>query len=324
MGLKLNSFKKIVVIAIGGNSLITDNKKSSSFEEQFATVRLTCKNIARLVKLGYKVVITHGNGPQIGDILIRSYLTRKQLPEIPLDIAGAITQGFIGYMIQHSIKNELLKLNLKKDVVTVITQVLVSKDDPAFKRPTKPIGPFYSKKEATQLQKELDWIMKEDAGRGYRRMVSSPTPIKIIEANQIKTLLENETIVIACGGGGIPVIYNDKGKLTPVPAVIDKDLSSQLLASEIDADIFIISTSVAYVYLNYNKPNQKALTNLKLSELIRYYENNEFAEGSMKPKIKAVIKFLQENPNHRLAIITNPENIVKALKNKYIGTKITK
>ncbi|MCS7257868.1 MAG: carbamate kinase [candidate division WOR-3 bacterium] len=318
----LHNTSKKVVLAIGGNSLIKNSKKTPSYEEQLETVRLTCRNIAQLVKLGYKVAITHGNGPQVGDVLIRSYYTRKHLPEISLEFANAITQGLIGYMIQLALKNELKRLNINKDVVTVITQVVVSKNDPAFNNFTKPIGPFYSQKEARILEKEFGWIMKEDAGRGFRRLVSSPTPKEIVEINEIRTLLDNDTIVITCGGGGIPVI-NENNELKPVPAVIDKDLTSALLATLIDADLLIISTGVKNVYLNFNKPNQKPLYNLKLSQLLKYQKDNHFPEGSMGPKIQAIINFLKNNSKPKTAIITNPENILKSLKYKNIGTKVT-
>ncbi|MEO0072458.1 MAG: carbamate kinase [candidate division WOR-3 bacterium] len=315
------SQNKKVVVAIGGNSLILDNKNNTSYEKQLQTVKLTCQNIAQLVKLGYKVAITHGNGPQVGDILIRSYYTRKHLPEISLEFANAITQGLIGYMIQQTLKNELKKLNINKGVVTVITQVVVSKDDPAFKNYTKPIGPFYNEKEARILEKEFGWVMKEDAGRGFRRLVCSPKPKEIVEINEIRQLIDNDCIVIACGGGGIPVVYENQ-KLKPVPAVIDKDLSSSLLASLIDAELLVISTGVKCVYLNYNKPNQKPLHHVKLRELIQYHRDNQFPAGSMGPKIEAIINFLSNNTKPREAIITNPENIVKALKAKNIGTRV--
>ncbi|MCX8015092.1 MAG: carbamate kinase, partial [candidate division WOR-3 bacterium] len=256
--------QKKIVIAIGGNSLISTNKNISNEKDRshfdFTAIEETTKNIAKIIKDGHRVVITHGNGPQVGDILIRSYLTRKFLPEITLDMANAITQSEIGYLIQLSLKNQLMKLKLDVTIVTIVTQVLVDKNDKAFSNYTKPVGPFYSKKEAFELQKKNNWVMKEDAGRGYRRLVSSPKPIKIIGLDAILQLISAGIVVIACGGGGIPA-YFDNGKLKPCQAVIDKDLTSALLAKQIDANIFLISTGVKQAYLNFNKPNQKPLNN---------------------------------------------------------------
>ncbi|MCX8014989.1 MAG: carbamate kinase, partial [candidate division WOR-3 bacterium] len=283
------SEQEIIVIAIGGNSLVKNGRQSASLAEQKQTIQETTENIAKIVKLGYKVLITHGNGPQVGDILIRSFLTRKHLAEIPLDVANAITQSEIGYLIQQSLKNEFLKRKLNKDVVTIITQVIVDKNDPAFNQFTKPVGPFYSKKEAITLQQERKWIMQEDAGRGYRRMVSSPKPKSIVEINEIIYLLSNDIIVIAGGGGGIAV-YEDKNKLLkPLPAVIDKDLTSALIGTLINAKTLIISTSIDRVYLNFNKPNQKPLLKVTKNQALKYLDEGHFQEGSMKPKIVAGI-----------------------------------
>ena len=312
-----------IVIAIGGNSLIKDNGHSASFSEQLQTVSETSLNIAKIVKQGYRVVITHGNGPQVGDILIRSYLTRQHLPDIPLDIANAITQSEIGYMIQQSIKNELLKQKCNAQVVTIVTQVVVDKKDKAFKYYTKPVGPFYPKKEAVILEKERKWTMREDAGRGFRRLVSSPEPKEIVELETIKTLLQSGAIVIAGGGGGIPVFRENNHCLVPAAAVIDKDLTSALLANFIDADTLLISTSIDRVYLNFNKPNQKSLYKMSLTQAKEYFQQGHFAQGSMGPKIAAAIKFLQTKNRRRQVIITNPNNLVKSLTDKKIGTRIT-
>ncbi|MCX7784659.1 MAG: carbamate kinase [candidate division WOR-3 bacterium] len=324
-----------IVIAIGGNSLLRNGNKPPSFFDQFETVQETCANIAEIVCHHNQVVITHGNGPQVGTALIRSYLTRNHLPEIPLEIATALTQAEIGYMIQLSLKNELAKHkdmiqpNLKNEstkckcpfnIVTVITQVLVDKDDPGFSNYTKPVGPFYSQKEAFALQAERNWIMKEDAGRGFRRMVASPKPKSIVEINIIKSLIEDNHIVIAAGGGGIPVIQ-ENNHLKPIPAVIDKDLTSALLADLIDANCLIISTSIDKVYLNFNTNNQIPLNTINLKQAIEYLNQGHFAEGSMKPKIQALIKFIEKDRS-RFGIITNPSNIATALTNNTIGTRI--
>jgi carbamate kinase len=310
-----------IVIAIGGNSLIKNSKQISTFQEQLQTVQETAKNIAKIVRIGYRAVITHGNGPQVGDILIRSFLTRNLLPDIPLEMANAITQSQVGFMIQQSLRNELIYCKCDTEIVTVVTQVVVSKKDSAFINYTKPVGPFYSKKEAYGLQNERKWVMREDAGRGYRRMVSSPTPIRIVEIDTIRTLIDNNTIVIAGGGGGIPVIQTKNNKYSSVAAVIDKDLTSALLAEEIAADVFLISTSIDCVYLNYNKPNQKALQKITLLQAEEYYKQGHFESGSMGPKIMAAIKFLVSRPKGQV-IITNPINIANSIIDTKSGTRI--
>jgi carbamate kinase len=276
---------------------------------------------AKIVRQGYRVVITHGNGPQVGDILIRSYLTRLHLPDIPLDMANAITHSEIGYMIQQSLKNELLKCRYNVNVATVVTQVLVDKKDRAFSKYSKPVGPFYSKKEAFALESERKWVMREDAGRGYRRLVSSPMPKEIVEIRVIRALIESGVIVIACGGGGIPVFFDSHHKFVPAAAVIDKDLSSSLLSNLIDADILLISTGINRVFLSFNKPNQQPLYQITLSQAKKYFRQGYFESGSMGPKIDAAIKFLQSG-NNRTVIITNPSNIASAIFDKRIGTRI--
>lgn len=318
-----NYNNKTAVIAIGGNSLIKNGKQSASFDEQMETVRQTTAQIADIIEQGYRVVITHGNGPQVGDILIRSYLTRHHLPDIPLEMANAITQSEIGYMIQQSLKNELLKRNVNRDIVTIITQVVVGKNDPAFTNYTKPVGPFYSKRDAFALQAERKWVMKEDAGRGFRRMISSPAPRSIVEINDIIALLRANSVVIAGGGGGIPVIRTTRNQLCSVAAVIDKDLTSALLANLINADILLISTGIDRVYLNFNKPNQKPLCQITTAQATAYINQNHFGQGSMQPKIQAALIFLS-NKNNRIAIITNPKNIGKSINDNRIGTRITK
>lgn len=310
---------RIALVALGGNSLIADPSKIS-FADQYATVKAAISNLLELIKLEYGLVITHGNGPQVGFTLLRSHLARNRLPEIPLDAANALTQAEIGYMIQLALKNELARSKINRLVTTIVTQVIVDKNDPSFENPTKPIGPFYTKKEAFMLQKELGWILKEDAGRGFRRFVASPEPLEIVEAQSILTLLQAGVIVIAAGGGGIPVIKTNSG-FTGIAAVIDKDLASSLLASTIGAGLFLISTSVEKVYQNYNRPDQKPIDEMTVAEAKSLYRDGHFAVGSMGPKIDAAIRFLDKGG--KLVIITNPTNIAAAIKGN-AGTKIVR
>ena len=309
--------ERILVIAIGGNSLIRD-PQHTSFQSQKETVLDTCKNIVDLIEEGFGMVITHGNGPQVGLELLRSYLTRNFLPEIPLDICNAITQAEIGYMIQQALDNVFSKKGIKKEVLTIITQVVVDKDDPAFSNPTKPVGPFYTKTEALELQKKRDWRVMEDAGRGYRRVVPSPKPLEIIEAPEIKRLVSSGAVVIGVGGGGIPVI-KEKKKLRGVSAVIDKDLASALLASQIGAEVLLISTAVEYVYYDYNKPSQKSLRILTVEQVEKLLRENQFPPGSMEPKMRAAVDFLKKGG--REVIITDPENLKRGVKGE-TGTRI--
>jgi len=310
---------KIALVALGGNSLIADSSKIS-FADQYATVKETVRNLLELIKSDYGLVITHGNGPQVGFTLLRSHLARNRLPEIPLDAANALTQAEIGYMIQLAINNELVQNRINRSVTTVVTQVVVDKNDPSFQNPTKPIGPFYTKKEASVLQKELGWVLKEDAGRGFRRFVASPKPLEIVEAKPILTLLQAGVIVIAVGGGGIPVLKTNSG-FKGIAAVIDKDLASSLLASTIGAELFLISTSVAKVFRNYNRPDQKPIDEMTVEEAKALYQAGHFAVGSMAPKIEAAISFLDKGG--KLVIITNPINIALALKGD-AGTRIVR
>ena len=302
---------KKVVIAIGGNSLIKD-KQHQSVEDQYQAAYETSVHIAGLIKKGYNVVVTHGNGPQVGFILLRSELSKNVLHEVPLDFCGADTQGSIGYTIQQTLGNNLKKLGLDKKVVTVVTQVLVDKNDPSFQNPSKPIGPFYNKEEALKLQQERGWDIKEDAGRGYRRVVPSPIPKQIIEEDAIKCLVEQGFIVVGVGGGGIPVIEDENGNLKGVAAVIDKDRASSLLATRIQADMFIISTAVEKVYLNFGKPDQKPIDQMTVAEAKKYMEEGHFKPGSMLPKIESAIHYL-EQVKHGKVIITNPENLERAV-----------
>ncbi len=310
---------KLAVIALGGNSLIKD-KDHQSVQDQYDAAYQSCEHIVDLIESGYTVVLTHGNGPQVGFILLRSEMARGALHEVPLDSCGADTQGALGYQFQQALGNIMKLRNIKRQSATVVTQVVVDKDDPAFKNPTKPIGSFYSAEEA-QERKKQGWNMVEDAGRGWRRVVASPMPVEIVEEDAIKTLIKNDFIVICTGGGGIPVIRNHRGLLEGTAAVIDKDYASALLAGNINANVFIISTAVEKVYLNYGTPEQKGLDNITLSELKKYAQEGHFKPGSMLPKIQAAISFL-ENGGEK-ALITDPANMKRAVAGE-TGTHITR
>lgn len=311
---------KKAVIAVGGNSLIKD-KNHQSVPEQYNAVCETVRHVAGMVEKGYNVVMTHGNGPQVGFILRRSEIARTELHEVPLDSCGADTQGAIGYQIQQAFYNEFKKRGINKGVATVVTQVLVDKNDDAFKKPTKPIGSFMSKDEADKKVQQEGWNVKEDAGRGYRRVVASPMPKRIVELDAVKKLIDSDFIVIAVGGGGIPVIEEDGGTLKGTAAVIDKDFASALLAAEIKADIFMITTGVEKVCINYNKPDQKTVDSMTLAEAEKYLAEGQFPAGSMGPKIEAAIMFLKNGGEK--VIITSPEFVEKAI-NGQTGTLITK
>jgi len=302
---------RFAVLAIGGNSLIK-NKNRIALSWQYEAVKETAKYIAELIAEGLSMVITHGNGPQVGFLYRRGELARSELPLIPLDICGADTQGAIGYMIQKALLNEFRMRGITKRVASVVTQTIVDRDDPSFEYPTKPIGSFMSEEEALANQKEFGWQVVEDAGRGFRRVVPSPIPRKIIELDLIKLLVESGYIVIAAGGGGIPVIRNEHGDLEGVEAVIDKDLGSSLLARNLGADTFIISTSVDAVYLNFGRKDQKPVRRANLSEIKQFLAEEHFRPGSMKPKIEAIIQFLEGSGKN--AIITSPENLLKAIR----------
>lgn len=302
---------KTAVIAIGGNSLIKDKTKTG-VEHQWGAVVETAKHIVEMIKAGWRVVITHGNGPQVGFILRRNELAAQVegMHTTPMDVIGADTQGSIGYMLQQALDNQLRKHGVRRGVVTVVTQTLVDRDDPAFKNPNKPIGAFMEQDEA---QKFIDdgWDVVEDAGRGYRRVVASPIPIEIIELDAINALVERNFVVICAGGGGIPVIRNEQGNLRGVNAVIDKDRGTCLLSIGLKADLFVISTAVEKVALNFGKPDQVDLDRMTLADARRYMLEGHFAPGSMYPKIEAVIDFLERGGPK--AIITNPDNIARAM-----------
>jgi carbamate kinase len=309
---------RLAVLAIGGNSLIKD-KNHIALSWQYEAVKETSKYIAELISEGLSMVITHGNGPQVGFLYRRGELARHELPLIPLDICGADTQGAIGYMIQKALLNEFRERGIAKKVTVVVTQTIVDREDPSFEHPTKPIGSFMSEKEALANKKEFGWQVMEDAGRGLRRVVPSPIPREIVELDVIKLLVESGYIVIAAGGGGIPVIRNEQGDLEGVEAVIDKDLGSSLLARNLGAEIFIISTVVDTVYLNFGKENQKPIRWATLPEIRRYLAEGHFKPGSMRPKIEAIIQFLEDGVKR--AIITSPENLLRAVRGE-CGTTI--
>lgn len=311
---------KVAVIAIGGNSLIKD-KQHQTVADQYEAARETCTHIAAMIERGWNVVVSHGNGPQVGFILRRSELAAHELHEIPLDVCGADSQGAIGYALQQNLYNHFRRLGIPKQAATVVTQTEVDRHDPAFQNPSKPIGSFMDEAQA-QRRRDEGWAVIEDAGRGWRRVVPSPLPKRIVEEEAIKHLIAAGIIVIAVGGGGIPVVADEDGNLKGIAAVIDKDYASSLLASSIGADLFIISTAVEKVALNYGKPNQEWLDHLTLAQTKTYLaEGGHFAKGSMAPKIQAVVNFLERGGKE--AIITNPENLERALAGK-TGTRITK
>ena len=309
---------KLIVIAIGGNSLIEDSKHVT-VASQYEAANKTAKHIARLVKAGNRVVIAHGNGPQVGYILRRAEIASQELHTVPLDSSVADTQGAIGYQLQMALDNQMALDGIKKNIATVVTQVEVRDDDPSFKKPTKPIGSFMSQEVALEHKEKDNWNVVEDAGRGYRRVVASPKPVSIIELETIKCLLDNGIIVIAAGGGGIPVVKNSDGTLSGREAVIDKDLAAAMLAKDLKADMFVISTAVPKVCLNFGKPNQQTLDTISTKDAEKYMAEGHFAPGSMLPKIQALTDFVKSTGN--MGIVTDPENLYDAVYGD-MGTKI--
>jgi len=308
------------VIAIGGNSLITD-AEHKSVADQYEAAGETGHHIASLIASGWDVAVTHGNGPQVGFILRRSELSSHELHEVPLDVCGADTQGAIGYALQQNLRNDFVAKGVEKSVATVVTQVEVDTDDPAFANPSKPIGSFMEEAEAFRRRDEDGWDIVEDAGRGWRRVVASPQPIRVVELDVVKQLLDAGVVVITVGGGGIPVISDEDGNLVGVPAVIDKDLASALLAGLIDADLLIISTAVEKCALNFGTPEQRWIDEFTLAEVKQYLDEGvHFAEGSMAPKMRAVVQFLENGGKQ--ALITDPPNIERAMAHE-TGTWIT-
>lgn len=311
---------RIVVIAIGGNSLISD-KQHQTVEDQYQAAKETAEHIASVIGEGWSVAISHGNGPQVGFILRRSELAAHELHEVPLDVCGADTQGAIGYALQQNLHNYFQRMGINKTVATIVTQVEVSANDPAFKNPSKPIGSFMEEPQAMRRRDEEGWEVVEDAGRGWRRVVASPKPQRIVEEPAIKQLIDDGIVVITVGGGGIPVVANKDGELRGVAAVIDKDFASALLATNIGAEMFLMSTGVEKCALNFGKPNQEWIDHMTVDEAKRYLaEGTHFAKGSMAPKIQASIEFLERGGKH--VVITTPSNIDRALAGK-TGTHIT-
>lgn len=309
--------KERIVIALGGNAIQSGD---ATAEAQQEALKLTAKQLIEIIKLGYQVAITHGNGPQVGNILLQQINSdSNQTPAMPLDTCGAMSEGMIGYWLDNEIDVVLNKHKIDKDVVAIVTRVEVDPDDQAFKNPSKPIGPFYTEEEAKRQMEETGAVFIEDAGRGWRRVVPSPTPISILEHRVIKNLVDNGNIVISAGGGGIPV-YRKDGELIGVEAVIDKDYASEKLGELIDADILMILTGVDHVFVNYNQPNQQAIEEISVEEMKKYMKEGQFARGSMLPKVEAAVQFVESKPG-RKAIITSLERAIDAISGK-CGTRI--
>ncbi len=308
----------LIVLAIGGNSLIVD-PQHKTVDDQYQSAAETCRHIVKLLRNGHQVVVTHGNGPQVGFIMRRGEIAAHELHLVPLDSCVADTQGAIGYHIQRAMFNAMLDDEKPIPVATVVTQVLVDRDDPAFQKPSKPIGSFMDKELAEQREKNQGWNIVEDAGRGYRRVVPSPMPKKIMEVGAIRQLLDSNFVVVAAGGGGIPVVENSDGTLDGAEAVIDKDLASSLLANDLSADLLFITTAVEKVFLNFGKPDQQAIDTMTVAQAREYIDAGHFAPGSMKPKVEAVLQFIEGGGKE--GIITDPYNIMRAMAGE-TGTRI--
>ena len=308
-----------IVIALGGNALQSKNSAPTA-EAQLEVVKQTCEYVAELSAAGHELAVVHGNGPQVGRIVLASETAKDVVPVMPFDVCGAMSQGYIGYHIQQALRQSLAKRNVDVPVVTLLTQVVVDAADPAFQKPTKPIGAFYTKEEAEELAATKGYSMKEDAGRGWRRVVASPIPQKIVEIGEVKKLW-NDTIVVTCGGGGIPVIEKEDGSLEGTAAVIDKDFAAELLAEQVGADALVILTEVEKVAINWGKPNQENLGHMTLAQAQQYVEEGHFAPGSMLPKVQAAMKFVTANPGKK-AIITSLNKAIEAMEGK-TGTVVT-
>ncbi|MGB9720465.1 MAG: carbamate kinase [bacterium] len=308
---------KKAVIALGGNAISSTGR--DDIHVQFANTRKSLEVVVELIKQGYHLAITHGNGPQVGNALLRVERTAQEIPALPLGVIVADTEGGMGYMIEQSLQNKLKKFGIERDVVTIVTQIIVDANDPSIINPTKFVGPFYNEKQAKKLAELFNWTIKEDPGRGYRRVVPSPIPTKIVNSRIIKYLVEQGVIVIAAGGGGIPVYMEVDGSYEGIDGVIDKDLASAVLAIEIKAQILAILTAVDYVYLNYKKPDEKRLERITLSEAKKYLNEGHFPSGSMGPKIEAAIRFLEAGGNE--VIITSLQKAIDAFLGN-LGTKI--
>ncbi len=314
------------VVALGGNCILRVGQKGT-IEEQYENLRRTAEQLLGLLSGKSRIVVTHGNGPQVGNLLLASTMARAVVPPMPLDICGAATEGFMGYMIQNTLANCLRQAGAPHNITTVISQVVVDRNDPAFQSPSKPIGPFYTESEAARLRDEKGWHIVQDSARGYRRVVASPIPVSLQQARIIKSMLDAGEIVVAVGGGGIPCIREQNRNLSGVEAVIDKDYASARLAIEIDADVLFILTAVEHVYRDFATPRQKALKNLTVAESKKLLDEGQFGKGSMEPKIRAAVMFLEEADSNRgrvrEVIITLPETALAALQGK-TGTRITR
>lgn len=308
-----------IVVALGGNALQSGGGPATA-QAQLEVVRKTCEHIAAISGRGYEIAVVHGNGPQVGRIVMASEAAEDVTPAMPFDVCGAMSQGYIGYHIQQCLKYALNRSNRNIPVVTVATQVIVDANNPAFQDPAKPIGPFYTEEEARKLEREKGYTMKEDAGRGYRRVVASPLPRRIVEIEAVRQLWDH-SIVITCGGGGIPVVENPDGTLEGVAAVIDKDFAAELLAEEVKADMLMILTEVEKVAVNFNEPDQRDLSSMTLAEAAKYVDDGQFPAGSMLPKVEAAMKFVRRFPDKK-AVITSLDKAVDALEGK-TGTVIT-
>lgn len=314
----MNEGKTRIVVALGGNAL-QSSKGEATAEAQLAVVQKTCEYLVDLIRKGYEIVIVHGNGPQVGRILLASETAKDVVPAMPFDVCGAMSQGYIGYHIQQALSQKLRESGMDLPVATIVTQVAVDPQDPAFQNPSKPIGPFYSEAEAKKLAEEKGYSVKEDAGRGWRRVVPSPKPVDILEKKTIDTLL-GHTVVITCGGGGIPVVKKSDGSYEGVAAVIDKDFAAEALAEHVDADVLLILTEVDHVAINFGKPDQKNLEKLTTEQAREYIAQGQFAAGSMLPKVEAAVKFVEAKPGKR-AMISSLYHAVDAMEGK-TGTEI--
>ncbi|RKX95431.1 MAG: carbamate kinase [Spirochaetes bacterium] len=314
MEIQQMSKNRTAVVALGGNAIIQKGE-TGDIHQQFANTRKSMKEIFKLIKKGYKVILTHGNGPQVGNLMLMGEKARDILPEIPLGVADAMTAGSMGYMLEQSLQNLMIDGSSLKKIVIVPSQILVDRKDPALTNPTKPIGPFYTAEEAEALRKEKGWVIKEDAGRGYRRYVPSPYPLDIVEKDAIITLLDNDYVVITGGGGGIPVYKDEQNHYEGIDCVIDKDLASMKIALAVQAEDLIIITGVPAVMINFGKEEQMELSSMTLAEAKYYHAQGQFPTGSMGPKILAAIEFVQANPENRV-IITDVENLKDAVEGR--------
>lgn len=305
--------KEKVMVALGGNAILKHGEEGT-IEDQTKHIENTCKHLTKLIQEGYHIVITHGNGPQVGDILLKNDLSKDTLPPMPLDVCGAQSQGMIGYLMQQNLDNALKKVGMHYNVVTILTQTIISKNDPDFKNPSKPIGPYYTAMQASNLRKEKGWMLTNDSGKGYRRVVPSPEPIGLVEEQALKQLFDENFIIIACGGGGVPVIREEDKDMRGVEAVIDKDHTAALFAKILKTDILLILTDVEKVAINYKKPSQKNLDTITVADAEKYLSEGQFPKGSMGPKVESAIRFVKSGG--KKAIITSLEMAVSGLAGK--------